>query len=89
MEEDIEAFAARLLSGIEEDPEAHEQEDADDEEEEEEEDDADEQDERQFFPSVPTVMQRARFEGACNVETVKDGKHRVPHLYPLAHITTQ
>ena len=86
MEEDIEAFAARLLSGIEEDPEAHEEEDADDEEEEEEED-ADEQDERHFFPSVPTVMQRARFEGACNVEPVKDGKHRVPHPYLLAHNT--
>lgn len=42
-------------------------------EEEESEDENEETWAHNFFPGVPTVLPRAKFAGACNVETVKDG----------------
>jgi WD40 repeat protein len=75
MEEDIERFM----------DEEEEEEDTMDEDENEDicshtdEDNMDNEntsEELAFYPNVPVVMPRARFAGACNVETVKDGQYR-------------
>ncbi|KAI0638189.1 WD40 repeat-like protein [Trametes polyzona] len=56
-------------SDMDEDPDSREA-DSDSDEEKEEEEEEPRGDER--FERVPTIMPRARFAGACNVETVKD-----------------
>ena len=75
MEEDIERYANALPSpphAEDADPDLR-----DDDNDDDEADDEAEDEELKYFPSVPVVMPRKKFSGACNVETVKDGAQAV------------
>ena len=73
MEEDIEHFASEAEAMDEDD--IYSEGRGDDGDDERDEGDEDEEEyESRYFPDVPVVMPRAKFKGACNVETVKDGE---------------
>lgn len=44
------------------------------EDEENDDDDDEEGENERYYPNVPVIYPRARYAGACNVETVKDGE---------------
>jgi hypothetical protein len=48
---------------------------------EDEDNDSDGLDDDIIYSSVPTIHPRVRFSGACNVETVKDGKYQCLHYH--------
>ena len=54
----------------------------DEDEDEDDNEDLSHEDDR--YSTIPTVMPRSRFEGVCNVETIKDGVYACVRLF--AHL---
>lgn len=80
MEADIDRYLDEedrqgAIEGGEDDENTTDNEDADDEG-----DDENDSTTQKFHPNVPLVYPRGRYIGACNVETVKDGKHTLTSI---------
>lgn len=80
MEADIDRYLDEedrqgVIEGGEDEQNTTDNEDADDEG-----DDETDSTTQKFYPNVPLVYPRGRYIGACNVETVKDGKHALTSI---------